>query len=247
MYTDRYYTSTPLAQTLEFRQTSFTGTSVKNRQQIPQLFRQKSFHVADGEVLAYRSGRLLALAWRVPSKRKEIVMITTKDSAQQAIVTSRATGRTATKPIVIDNYNQSMNGVDLAEQYTVYYSFIQKSLKWWRKVCFWLLEVSTVNAYILYKCFNSTLTHLQFRRSVIESLAQLHLQGAPERHRGRPYSRLLTDTSAVIYPERLDRKPHFLSKREQRQCVVCSTPQKRRRSALLQDLQFISNIVSGHM
>ena len=129
MYTDRYYTSTPLAQTLEFRQTSFTGTCVKNRQQIPQLFRQKSFHVADGEVLAYRSGRLLALAWRAPSKRKEIVMITTKDSAQQAIVTSRATGRTATKPIVIDNYNQSMNGVGLAEQYTVYYSFIQKSLK----------------------------------------------------------------------------------------------------------------------
>ena len=231
MYTDRYYTSIPLAQTLEFRQTSFTGTCVKNRQQIPQLFRQKSFHVADGEVLAYRSGRLLALAWRAPSKRKEIIMITTKDSAQQAIVTSRATGRTATKPIVIDNYNQSMNGVDLADQYTVYYSFIRKSLKWWRKVCFWLLEVSTVNAYILYKCSNSTLTHLQFRRSVIESLAQLHLQGAPERHRGRPYSRLLTDTSAVVDPERLDRKPHFLSKREQRQCVVCSTPQKRRRSA----------------
>ena len=41
--------------------------------------------MADGEVLAYRSGRLLALAWRAPSKRKEIVMITTKDSAQQAI------------------------------------------------------------------------------------------------------------------------------------------------------------------
>ena len=80
MYTDHYYTSIPLAQALEFRQTSFTGTCVKNRQQIPQLFCQKSLHVADGEVLAYRSGRLLALAWGAPSKGKEIVMITTKDS-----------------------------------------------------------------------------------------------------------------------------------------------------------------------
>ena len=103
--------------------------------------------------------------------------------------------------------------------------------KWWRKVCFWLLEVATVNAYILYKKSNSSHTHLQFRRAVIESLASLHLQEAPERHRGKPFARHLSDTSAIVDPERLNRKPHFLSKREQRQCVVCSTPQKRRRSA----------------
>ena len=85
------------------------------------------------------------------SKRKGIIMVTTKDSAQQANVTSRATGRTGVKPVVVDKYNQSMNGVDLADQYTVYYSFVRRSKKWWRKVCFWLLEVVIVNAYILYK------------------------------------------------------------------------------------------------
>ena len=103
------------------------------------------------------------------------------------------------KPVVVDKYNQSMNGVDLADQYTVYYSFVRRSKKWWRKVCFWLLEVATVNAYILYKKSNSSHTHLQFRRAVIESLASLHLQEAPERHRGRPFARHLSDTSAKLH------------------------------------------------
>ena len=103
-------------------------------------------------------------------------MVTTKDSAQQASVTSRATGRTGVKPVVVDKYNQSMNSVDLVDQYTVYYSFVRRSKKWWRKVCFSLLEVATVNAYMLYKTSNSSHTHQQFRRAVIESLASLHLQ-----------------------------------------------------------------------
>lgn len=230
LYTDRYYTSIPLAQTLESHRTSFTGTCVKNRQQIPQIFRQKNFHLSDGEVRAYRSGHLLALAWRAPSKKKGIIMITTKDNAQQATVISKATGKTAIKPVVIDNYNQSMNGVDLADQYTTYYSFVRKSKKWWKKVCFWLLEVATVNSYILYKSSDSAYTHVQFRRAVIESMAQIFLQDFPERMRGRPFIRHQTDNSAVVDPERLNRKPHFLGKREQRQCVVCSTPQKRKRS-----------------
>ena len=75
-------------------------------------------------------------------------MISTKDNASTTSVTSRATGKTAIKPVVIDHYNQFMNGVDLADQYTTYYSFVRKSKKWWKKVCFWLLEVATVNSYI---------------------------------------------------------------------------------------------------
>ena len=67
-------------------------------------------------------------------------MLSSKDSAQMTSVTSRATHRISEKPVVVDNYNQSMNGVNLADQYTVYYSFIRKSKKWWKRrfaFCFW--------------------------------------------------------------------------------------------------------------
>ena len=78
---------------------------------------------------------------------------------------------TQEKPVVVYKYNHSMNGVDRADQYTVYYSFIRRSVKWWRKVFFWMLEVATVNSYILYKCTVTKPTiHLDYRRTIIRTL-----------------------------------------------------------------------------
>ena len=76
---------------------------MKNRKQIAQAFRQKNFRLSDDEVRAYRSGNLLSLAWRAPAKKKGIIMISTKDNASMTSVTSRATGKTAIKPVVIDH------------------------------------------------------------------------------------------------------------------------------------------------
>ena len=68
------------------------------------------------------------------------------------------------KPFVVDHYNHSMNGVDCADQYTVYYFFIQRDRKWWRKLFFWLMEVAMVNSYILYTLDTPVaMTHLERR------------------------------------------------------------------------------------
>ena len=60
-------------------------------------------------------------------------------------------GQVKLKPVVIDDYNQHMLGVDKLDQFASYYSFLHKSVKWWRKVFFWMLEVAVINAYIIYK------------------------------------------------------------------------------------------------
>ena len=52
---------------------------------------------------------------------------------------------------MIVDYNTYMLGVDKLDQMMSYYSFLHKTVKWWRKVFFWILEVATVNAYIIYK------------------------------------------------------------------------------------------------
>jgi hypothetical protein len=54
------------------------------------------------------------------------------------------------KPSVIANYMTNISGVDTADQYCATYYFLRRTLKWWRKLFFWGLEVSTINAYILY-------------------------------------------------------------------------------------------------
>ena len=183
VYTDRYNASIPLATALEERSTSFTWTAVRNHTNLPDGI-CRPVHLADNEVKAYRDDRFLALQWRAPSKKKTLVMLSTQSSAEMTTVHRRWNQETIEKPVVVNEYNHSINGVDTADQNSVYYRFICKMRKWWSKLFFWLLEVTVVNSYLLYKAHAARLnirpiTHLQFRRSLAESLASRHIQAAP--------------------------------------------------------------------
>lgn len=48
----------------------------------------------------------------------------------------------------------------------------KKSVKWWRKIFFWLVEVVVVNSFILFQQSDTTsdATHLQYRRNLISQL-----------------------------------------------------------------------------
>ena len=233
IYTDRYYTSIPLVQALAECNTDFTGTVRKNRLHLPDAIHDKTFRLADNEVVSFRNDRLLTVGWRAPQKKKPVIVVSSDGSAKPIKVRSRATGRLSSKPTVVDAYNQSMNGVDTADQFTVYYSFVRKSKKWWRKLFFWLFKVSFVNNYILYKTGTSSpSTHLQYCTSVVNALSSRFIATAPPRPRpGRPCRRSRPSSSD---PERLNPHiQHFLGKRQQRECVVCSDSGggRRRRTA----------------
>ena len=221
--TDRYYTSVPLAMTLKANNTSFIGTVVKSRIDLPNEIRAPSLRIGNDETLAFRHENMLALGWRAARKKKPLFMLSTESSAKPISVTSVATGRTAMKPKVVDDYNRSMNGVDKADQYTVYYSFIRRSHKWWRKLFFWLFEVTLVNSFILYSTsVQNPASHFKFRQAIVESLVSEHLTTAPPRPLlGRPRKRPVVDSGD---PERFNKEIGHYPKRRgtQKQCVVCS-------------------------
>lgn len=107
-----------------------------------------------------------------------------------------------------------MGGVDRADQYPSSYCFLRKSLKWWRKMFFWGMEMSAINAYILYKCVKQSknekpLSHLKFVKRLVDQLV-----GDFHKDRSRP-STSETET-------RLDKKLHILRKGKKRDCIVCS-------------------------
>ena len=178
VYTDRYYSSIPLAQALHTQATSFTGTMIKNCVALPDVVRASSFSLQGDQTRAFRAGSLLTVAWRAASKKKPLIMLSSNSVHQSVTVRSRRS--TQQKPLVVNQYNHSMNGVDRADQYTVYYSFIRRSVKWWRKIFFWIMEVAVVNSYILYKCtVVRPITHLEYRHSVVRALATPYIQSAP--------------------------------------------------------------------
>jgi hypothetical protein len=94
------------------------------------------------------------------------------------------------KPSVIANYMKNMGGVDTADQYCVTYCFLRRTLKWWRKLFFLGLEVSVINAYILYveSCKNSNsnpMSHINFRRELVMAVVRDFHQGGGASTTGR--------------------------------------------------------------
>ena len=177
--TCRYYTSIPLTDALLAKETLFTGTAMKNRKELPPVIRDKQLSVAAGETQAFRDGRLLAVAWRAKSKKNPLIMLSSSGSAQPVVVTTRR-GTAVNKPAVVNSYNHNMNGVDVADQLTVFYSFVRKTRKWWRKLFFYLMEVSVVNSYLLYRqTVAQPRNHLGYRRAIVEQVAKLSIQQAP--------------------------------------------------------------------
>ena len=143
-----------------------------------QTIRDKRFTVQGGQTVAFRDGKLLAMAWRAEKKKKPLIMVNSCGSAKPMRITTRHDA--VHKPSVVNKYNHNMNGVDIADQLTVFYSFVRKTKKWWRKLFFYFQEVSVVNSYIVYKqSVAQPFSHLGFRRAIIEKVANLSLQQAP--------------------------------------------------------------------
>ena len=118
-------------------------------------------------------------------------------------------GQVKLKPVVIDDYNQHMLGVDKLDQFASYYSFLHKSVKWWRKIFFWMLEVAVINSYIIYKKLVTSrgrrpMTHKAFRQALIDYLSEpLRSQRQQRARRGPPPGQNL---------ERLHQVRHFPEK-----------------------------------
>ena len=169
--------------------------------------RDSKFSVEPGKTRSWRSGSLLALAWRAETKKKALIMVSSACSAKPVAITTRR--ETVHKPAVVNAYNHSMNSVDISDQLTVFYSFVRRTRKWWRKLFFYLLETSVVNSYLLYRLsVTSPRSHLGYRRAIVDQIATLYLQMSPVRAGPGAPRRVL----AYSTPQRLDKKPHFLGK-----------------------------------
>ena len=73
VFTDRYYTSIPLAKALHDNGTAFTGTCVRDRLDLPDPIRAGQ---------TPKEGEVMALTWRAKKKKAPVVMVSTECSAQ---------------------------------------------------------------------------------------------------------------------------------------------------------------------
>lgn len=221
LYVDRYYTSVPLAEELLKMKCYLTGTIRSDRKFLPRQIRKPTSKIRTVIRFRSRKSKLLALSWR---DKRIITILSSYDSGSMKTVSRMTRGDYQVelkKPEVILNYNKFMGGVDRADQFGCMYCFLRKSLKWWRKVFFWGIEVSSLNSYILYKadCKHNNskpMSHINFIRKLVMSLIGNLCEGETARYR---------TPSTTDNEERLDGKLHILqldAKRKHNDCLVCS-------------------------
>ena len=226
VFMDNWYTSPALVHKLSQLGFGARGTVRYTTQGIPDCANPKKVPRKrhDPPQFFSKAGQL-CVVWQDAKKR--VTVLTNygnckTDTKDIRCKTSSSGHRTIQRPAVVNDYNKYMGGSDLAAQLCQYYTHHHRSLKWWKRIFFAILDICLVNATIVYNSIPTKrpLTTLDFRVQVIKELLSAC--------RTRNVTAHVPDNASLSgghYPGR--------NKQGKKQnCVVCSTKIKRKQTRM---------------
>ena len=149
------------------------------------------------------TGNITCLKWK---DKRDVTMISTRpDTGLVDIKRKTRAAEQGTemvkKPKLVHEYNTHMGGVDISDQLVRYYGYphrlhnnniiinnhnnfnLHRSIKWWKRLFYHLLDLSIVNANILYNEVSiKQMTQLDFRVAIISSLLKNHTPHVLQRY-----------------------------------------------------------------
>lgn len=185
VYMDNFFTTPALLNDLfENHNTGACGTVRSNRRDLPRSIMRKNPEgiTNRGDMQFRQKGAINATVWK--DKKNVSVISTIHDSSTTTVQRNvqQPNGQFQQQdipcPQMVVDYTQYMGGVDRANQYTQYYVFQHKTLKWPKRIFFTMLEILKFNAFKLFLCSPNhqpgpnrrTLTFLDFSKAVAEGL-----------------------------------------------------------------------------
>ena len=207
---DNFYTDIVLFQHLYEMGTSCLGTLRKGRRLLPPEITKHVWKKKDtGKQLVLYSKSFFVFTWR---DKRALRFLSSISSPQ---IDNR-------KPLVINEYNSGMPGVDLADQKRHGRIIARKRLKrWYKKVFYHLLDVALVNAHIIITTLPEFLgmTAESFRQTLVKSIITHYRQPVATQNTRHCHSF-----------KRLVEKHTEIAIRGKLRCVVCAAAGVRKRS-----------------
>ncbi|XP_067945098.1 piggyBac transposable element-derived protein 4-like [Watersipora subatra] len=147
---ENWYTSPQLLKELYERETYAYGTLRSNKKHVPKDIKNFTSNqpLAKGKSQYFNCPPVLTGCWR---DKNFIVFGSNKhsDSILETLEKRTWNDREIVKPGPIIDYNKYMGGVDLADQCIKYYNMDHRSLKWYKKLFFHLLDIATTTHMLL--------------------------------------------------------------------------------------------------
>ena len=229
IFADRYYTTHKLLQFLSSRKQYYTGTLNLNRKNFPLQIRGLKLDHRESKFYRNDNDGIICVAWWDKKAKKTCILVSTHE------VVGHTSQKGKEKPVIVHTYNFNMNGCDRLDQCISYYGhYTRKTLKWWKRIFHWSLEVSQCNAHILFQKSRdadeatSTISLKQFKETLISELCNeaarikpdKDIVGVPRvgRPRDNPLAKLTGNTHLIKYVTK------------DRQCVACSKKKIKRRT-----------------
>ena len=144
---DNWYTSYPLVVSLlHDHKLSAVGTLRKNKREIPDDILSVKNRAACHSMFGFGENVTLVSYVRQTKQKKSVVPFSSTDHGDKIDPESGD----MKKPEIINFYNSTKGGVDMADQMAGEYDTSRNSRRWPLTVFYTLLNVSTINLYILY-------------------------------------------------------------------------------------------------
>ena len=223
IFLDNWFSSPNLFMRLRDRRTNVCGTVRLNRKQMPADLKAV-LKLKRGERV-FRSGdSLLALVWK---DKKDVKMLSTMhSSSMEDTGKNDKSGNPIEKPSCVMDYNRGKCGVDLSDQLASSHRSVRKSIKWYKKIFVYMVDMALVNSFIIHKIVREDITYADFRTSLVTEVmynatlpsygirGRPHALPSPNRLTGRHFPITIPATANTASPCK--------------RCVVCKSNRRRR-------------------
>ena len=175
-----------------------------------------------GEIEVAHNNVWMAMKWQ---DKREVYMLTTVHEVAFAPTGNKhfLTDEDIIKPICVIHYNSKMGSIDNIDKQLSLTESVRKSMKWYRKLFFHLVDLVLTNAHALFKMDNGNISFPDFRLRVVKALLKLDpdqsaiVQPGPARLLGRHFPNLLPEKGIK------NCALCWLSKKRSRTRYCCST------------------------
>jgi hypothetical protein len=160
IYMDRYFNSFSLLEELLANGLTMTGTIVSTRRDVPLNIRAVTGREVYSSRFLWNHEKRAVLCSYVPKKNKNVLLIS---SAQN---TNSVSDREDKKPTLILEYNAGKGGVDLMDSRIEDFSCKRKTARYPLIFLFNILDVSLLNAFLIYQSHGYTNDRKTFIKQV---------------------------------------------------------------------------------
>lgn len=230
LFLDNWYTSPVLFQYLYDRLTNCCGTVKCNRMFLPKLDEK----LKKGCVEFKTSKNIMVLKWM---DKREVRMLTTlhKNEMVETEKVDHVTNKVKKKPKCIDEYNKYMGAVDKSDLVLSSIESVRKAIKWYKKVFFHFLDLSVLNAWILYKTLTGkNPSSSDYQRELVRQILVKYPSTNIRSNSGRRPEEADNPMRLIArhFPRYIPTPPEK-KKRTSRQCIVCAQHGKRKETCMM--------------